>query len=1609
MILFILIISYLSFGIEPMPHNESERLCSQPTAFQTDLFLSVNGTEVIITGTATNPTNISHRIALSNKPIFVKTLCDDGTIMIDLTVTNPDGVATYNLSSLSSCSNCTIVYFIFCPDTSNDSVLRECLNVDNTVILPTVVPYKINYTLDVKSYRYCPPTTAEMPKEACMLIMLMFGILGGAIYLSGSSPFRFFSIPRMRMPKTRMYQVKPKSISFTMMSVSSIAGSVAGKAVKVLGKGIKGVKKLIKGDKGDKKSENEAKAGAQQQEPYQPKTIFGKITKHYAGFVGMINYATKSTIGKIDITGRGRLRSDPRMAATGMTAFIMESDISYGGRRFSSDVTKADEVIVAMVKKILLQLLQVVLPRILGFTPLTAALGASLRGISEFLNGVADGLDAVGLTKAAEFLRKASEKIVGTYSLWGLLDKLEDKWLGRETRKGMNILEEMAKDENVKKALEDAMKDGKMSDEELKNINKLSDGKYNLEFDDKGNWIVSKKVGDEWESATLTTDDLRRILRTMPPGVSDEMRKLIEVMMSLSVKAQFLNSIDVDKLGEIINEHREKYRKAKNKKEKNKVLKKFKKKLRGMGLNADDPNSVGFEFAELAVKAVMGVKDQNGKEITAEKVTLAIREAKESLDAHALIVGVLVGNALLAAEEIRRLHIGEQASIEEIEDAEKRLEDMKQELRLREALADEVKSADDLVDLATAIKAKEEMALAELDGNEELVKKYKRALRNNKFAKYSLEELRTMKGILKERLPEGMDIAENIAEARLGIKEVRNSKVLRQRLESIMKTARESDVLEYGIKDTREAIKEGEKSVKYLEAYAKGRNKIVSKLGEFNQKIEEVKEEIEQARQEKDVKTVEKLTEKLNKLEDERKEFIDGLKERFGEIVVDLADAKGKKVYALSGELAGIQEVMSEYSELMGTEGTPVDSSGTAQYLEMNKSKILAAAAAIGYFDSALFGTAVIEAVGNKQKTVNQMNDLLREKQGLEYQNELIKQKITENMEYLGTPMKKTVDIQNIQEETTEMKDELRANEERIAELETQITEIKKENPVLEVDTLGTVMATTYNMTSDSPLEGYTDEEKMKVITSNAFNEGFAMYTKNYIEITKELHQLALYGDYIGYMDKNGYGEFTQSILNSAEYYTTYSQEMKKLTKNFQDNKNDVLNQVDSMKELREETIKTIASPDMDAYIETKQKIENLKTEISDLQTKINEKKEEIAKLEEQMKLYVGTPTWVEKNKEMQKLNDEIKSMEMQLEEKQEQLTLEERSVGFTSINEKFNSLNKKFEDIITKAKQIMGIETVERPTREHAEEDWITRAYSVADAIEYKTESFKEYQPWEQWNLALENQLSNIRNIIKGIKSIRKNLPTTDEGRKTARKQVMTMADIIIESDKVRDDLMSALYYSENPINRNVLQGFGSRLGGRRERKEDWLKSVTDSVRNITDSMTKKLHDTAKIARMNLGLLSGKEENKENIDNTFKDLYWIQAGMHELEEQSTIFVSVAKSPASSWREWAEVGEGWVRGVSEKRDIFVERWNKKLEEKSKEFLSMVSGNKLDKYEQKTKQTTTTSSDSAFETSPTTVTGYDHNRGEKTNKEQKTEKGRSKKESNDKGGDNEDKQ
>ncbi|VVC04856.1 Uncharacterised protein [Candidatus Bilamarchaeum dharawalense] len=175
-------------------------------------------------------------------------------------VTDDSGTAIFDFSTWGTdgCFNMKILYCPFCTSGSTDCGFAECLkfadmhnesgyyeniigggavvNADDIEAAPGVTlppgPYNNGTFLpELALTTYCaPPVKGATTPAFCLPLVIIFALLGGALYLSGQNPFGIFNLGSPRIGRHIRYQARARGFSFSLMSVIQAAYSIAGTA-----------------------------------------------------------------------------------------------------------------------------------------------------------------------------------------------------------------------------------------------------------------------------------------------------------------------------------------------------------------------------------------------------------------------------------------------------------------------------------------------------------------------------------------------------------------------------------------------------------------------------------------------------------------------------------------------------------------------------------------------------------------------------------------------------------------------------------------------------------------------------------------------------------------------------------------------------------------------------------------------------------------------------------------------------------------------------------------------------------------------------------------------------------------------------------------------------------------------------------------------------------------------------------------------------------------------------------------------------------------------------------------------------------------------------------
>jgi len=573
--------------------------CATPPIYETLIMMEINSTEpnsimanMLVIGV--NRFNVSDRISMNNVPIYYFAVCSDNKKIIRNSITDPDGILTVNITDfMKTCSDCSIVVFRYCPVVHTEQGLRGCLAINESLAyygLSTMneLYSRENNTIDSQTYSYCESTKGDVDRTTCLLITLMFAFLGGAMYLAGGSPFRMVGFTRTKMPKTRMYQMRPKSMSFTMMGISSLGGKLVSGALKKVGKGKGGGEESESGnDEGSEGTggnpEQDANFVGPPEAPSKaPPKMFradSKMSKAMAkvrgGYVKVVNFATKPTqtlgkaMGKIPIVGGlgireekgGQQVKDPRLASMGVSGGGSSALDSIANPKQISG-TNFGEIFSSVASTIMGQLYQGMLNHYTGG-----------------LGGYAfQGLEKLGSKKQwTGFLKvlRVVQNPVGTLDNWVQnrnvvrMKKKLDKTLDGMQEGGTFTQQDKENKEKTNSRIE-----GLLADKiKIENIDPTT-GHTSINIDGKKFVLDSRDIG------SLGSGDFGVIGQHIASGL-----QTAQHMAILLYRGSFWNALE---------NFRKDYANAKSEKEKEMITGKFELFLKTNGIDAYDPGQMSF-------------------------------------------------------------------------------------------------------------------------------------------------------------------------------------------------------------------------------------------------------------------------------------------------------------------------------------------------------------------------------------------------------------------------------------------------------------------------------------------------------------------------------------------------------------------------------------------------------------------------------------------------------------------------------------------------------------------------------------------------------------------------------------------------------------------------------------------------------------------------------------------------------------------------------------------------------------------------------------------------------------------------------------------------------
>jgi len=276
--LFLALLCMIVFSVSGCQADKDCPDCkSLENAPKASMFLSTDTKDYVLTATVYYE-NLSaspqrQPIADSTVIVYIYNYSFNNTYRI---YTNAKGVATFNFSSYKDSSfNLKVLYcpftclspdpgyskcgFLQCLDYAGiNCTLATCQVTDISNAPGATAPsslkcYNVLPTIQITSYSPPPAAIGTIP-PICFPLLLIFAMLGGALFLSGRNPFGMFDLSAPRIGRHIRYQGRGHGVSITPPSFLTQAMQAAAQkgAVKVVGAATKALASVTQGKKGAK-------------------------------------------------------------------------------------------------------------------------------------------------------------------------------------------------------------------------------------------------------------------------------------------------------------------------------------------------------------------------------------------------------------------------------------------------------------------------------------------------------------------------------------------------------------------------------------------------------------------------------------------------------------------------------------------------------------------------------------------------------------------------------------------------------------------------------------------------------------------------------------------------------------------------------------------------------------------------------------------------------------------------------------------------------------------------------------------------------------------------------------------------------------------------------------------------------------------------------------------------------------------------------------------------------------------------------------------------------------------------------------------------------------
>ncbi|MBM3229692.1 hypothetical protein FJZ26_04640, partial [Candidatus Parvarchaeota archaeon] len=197
--------------------------------------------------------NGSARVPLAGEPIYVIKRNPNDNSITSICKDKSDAQGKISTTFDPNAANCTQFTFLHCIDSTSDWLLRDCISNESVrridpsyVVQISNPPYALfqripscsgaaytlplpkNYSSAVAETQYCNPNKASAKEALCWPILLIFGLLVGAMFAIGRNPLHSFDLSAPRFDRGRQYQMRNMNVSFQVTPILGIAFEAAG-------------------------------------------------------------------------------------------------------------------------------------------------------------------------------------------------------------------------------------------------------------------------------------------------------------------------------------------------------------------------------------------------------------------------------------------------------------------------------------------------------------------------------------------------------------------------------------------------------------------------------------------------------------------------------------------------------------------------------------------------------------------------------------------------------------------------------------------------------------------------------------------------------------------------------------------------------------------------------------------------------------------------------------------------------------------------------------------------------------------------------------------------------------------------------------------------------------------------------------------------------------------------------------------------------------------------------------------------------------------------------------------------------------------------------------